>query len=135
MINNKTIEAEYQNAKAQYAALGVDTEKVLSDIDNINISLHCWQADDVGGFEKPDSGTIHFKGHNISNKSVIQRARLGMGRLFQTPRIFSEVTVLDNLMAASNYTTGHNLIKYLFKKRGARKRRKDGPKQHITTCS
>lgn len=71
----------------------------------------------ISGFEKSDSGSIHFKGQNISNKSVIQRAQLGMGRLFQTPRIFSEVTVLDNLMASSKYTTGHSLFKYLFKKR------------------
>ena len=32
----------------------VDTESVLKILDSITISLHCWQADDIGGFEKPD---------------------------------------------------------------------------------
>jgi len=80
VINNKTIEAEYQNAKAQYAALGVDTEKVLSDIDNINISLHCWQADDVGGFEKPDSelsgGGIQVTGNYQGKAKTLNQLRI-----------------------------------------------------------
>ncbi|OFY74646.1 MAG: L-rhamnose isomerase, partial [Bacteroidetes bacterium RBG_19FT_COMBO_42_7] len=38
--------------KAQYAELGVDTDKVLEQLDDVVISLHCWQTDDVGGFEK-----------------------------------------------------------------------------------
>jgi L-rhamnose isomerase len=80
VINKKTIEAEYQNAKAQYAALGVDTEKVLSDIDNINISLHCWQADDVGGFEKPDSelsgGGIQVTGNYQGKAKTLNQLRM-----------------------------------------------------------
>jgi L-rhamnose isomerase len=49
------IEKSYQLAKEQYAEIGVDTDKVLTRLDNLNISLHCWQTDDVSGFEKPDS--------------------------------------------------------------------------------
>ncbi len=49
------IEKAYALAKAQYATLEVDTEKVLSELNKIKISLHCWQTDDVGGFEKPDA--------------------------------------------------------------------------------
>ena len=45
----------YELAKEQYSEIGVDTDKALSILDNIAISMHCWQADDVGGFEKPDS--------------------------------------------------------------------------------
>ena len=44
------IEKSYQLAKEQYAGFGVDTDKVLKQLDNVNISLHCWQTDDVGGF-------------------------------------------------------------------------------------
>ena len=51
----RIIEKSYELAKEQYAALGVDTDKVLVELDNINISLHCWQTDDVGGFEKAGS--------------------------------------------------------------------------------
>ncbi|MFH0841864.1 MAG: L-rhamnose isomerase [Bacteroidota bacterium] len=51
-MKKEVIEKSYQLAKQQYAELGVDTAKVLREMDNIVISLHCWQTDDVGGFEK-----------------------------------------------------------------------------------
>jgi L-rhamnose isomerase len=41
----------YQLAKESYAALGVDTDAALKRLATIPISLHCWQGDDVGGFE------------------------------------------------------------------------------------
>ncbi|MDD6472222.1 MAG: L-rhamnose isomerase [Bacteroidales bacterium] len=41
----------YQIAKARYAEMGIDTEKVLEQMQNFHLSLHCWQADDVHGFE------------------------------------------------------------------------------------
>lgn len=55
MKNQKAIEEAYQNTKQIYAELGVDTDEVLKKLDEIKISLHCWQADDVGGFETPDA--------------------------------------------------------------------------------
>jgi L-rhamnose isomerase len=45
----------YPQAKDQYAALGVDTEKALAALASIPISLHCWQGDDVAGFESDAS--------------------------------------------------------------------------------
>ena len=42
---------QYQAARKQYAALGVDTEKAIKALQKISISMHCWQGDDVGGFE------------------------------------------------------------------------------------
>ncbi len=47
------IEQAYSLAKERYAALGVDTEKTLAMLKSVSISLHCWQGDDVGGFENP----------------------------------------------------------------------------------
>ncbi len=41
----------YSFAKESYAALGVDTEAALKRLARVSISLHCWQGDDVGGFE------------------------------------------------------------------------------------
>ena len=41
----------YDLAKQKYAALGVDTEKALAELGRIPISMHCWQGDDVIGFE------------------------------------------------------------------------------------
>lgn len=47
-----TIEKTYQAARQRYAELGVDTEKAIKRLSKIAISLHCWQGDDVGGFEE-----------------------------------------------------------------------------------
>lgn len=43
--------SSYSHAQAAYAELGVDTEAVFKTLATIPISLHCWQGDDVGGFE------------------------------------------------------------------------------------
>ncbi len=48
---SKHIEQAYWLARERYAALGVDTDDALARLARIPISLHCWQGDDVGGFE------------------------------------------------------------------------------------
>jgi len=53
---NTTTPTAYPSAQETYAALGVDTEVALATLASTPISLHCWQGDDVGGFEKPDAG-------------------------------------------------------------------------------
>jgi len=50
---DKQINDAYALARERYAALGVDTDQALATLVNISISLHCWQGDDVGGFEAP----------------------------------------------------------------------------------
>ncbi|MBQ9369276.1 MAG: L-rhamnose isomerase [Victivallales bacterium] len=45
------IEKAYDCAKAQYKALGIDTDKAIATLQATPISLHCWQGDDVKGFE------------------------------------------------------------------------------------
>jgi L-rhamnose isomerase len=50
-----TIEKAYELARERYAELGVDSDKALEQLAKISISLHCWQADDVAGFERPDA--------------------------------------------------------------------------------
>jgi L-rhamnose isomerase len=54
-MNKQKVLKAYDAAKEHYAAVGVDTESALKKLDQINISLHCWQTDDVGGFETPDA--------------------------------------------------------------------------------
>ena len=51
MSNSKDIEKVYGAARQRYAELGVDTDKAMGRLSKIAISLHCWQGDDVGGFE------------------------------------------------------------------------------------
>lgn len=55
MANKTLVEKGYAIAKEQYAALGIDTDAVIKKMNDVAISLHCWQADDVGGFETPDA--------------------------------------------------------------------------------
>ncbi|MCE5341764.1 MAG: L-rhamnose isomerase [Planctomycetaceae bacterium] len=52
----KNVERAYKIAKDAYAAIGVNTDTVMKQLSKIAVSLHCWQGDDVGGFENPDAG-------------------------------------------------------------------------------
>ncbi len=49
------LEKRYLLAKEQYAESGIDTDAAISTLKTIPISIHCWQGDDVGGFETPDA--------------------------------------------------------------------------------
>ncbi len=56
MMENQPTETNivtaYSLAQERYAAFGVDTEQAIRSLMNVSLSLHCWQGDDVGGFEK-----------------------------------------------------------------------------------
>src|SRR5678815_4654001 len=51
--SENNIKSAYSLAKERYAALGVDAEAALARLEKVAISLHCWQGDDVSGFENP----------------------------------------------------------------------------------
>ena len=55
----------YTLAKERYAALGVDTESVLNTLKDVTVSVHCWQGDDVVGFDSKEalSGGIQTTGN------------------------------------------------------------------------
>lgn len=53
---NKRVVPAYELAKERYAEFGVDTDAALHQLAQVTISLHCWQGDDVGGFEDPERG-------------------------------------------------------------------------------
>jgi L-rhamnose isomerase len=60
------IQTAYDLAKERYAEIGVDTEKVLPQLEQIPISIQCWQGDDVRGFENPEgdlTGGIQTSGN------------------------------------------------------------------------
>ena len=50
-MKDTAINQAYNLAKERYAAIGIDTEKVLAQLQDFHLSMHCWQADDVKGFE------------------------------------------------------------------------------------
>lgn len=54
-ISDSVIERAYEAARDRYSALDIDTDLALKRLSQIPISLHCWQGDDVGGFENPDA--------------------------------------------------------------------------------
>ena len=56
----------YLEAKAKYAALGIDTDAAIARLKTVPVALHCWQGDDVGGFDQKDaalSGGIQTTGN------------------------------------------------------------------------
>ena len=57
-MKTKSLEQAYKLARERYAALGVDTEEALKTLERIPISMHCWQGDDVGGFENAGGSTL-----------------------------------------------------------------------------
>lgn len=64
-MKTESIEKAYAYAKERYAAVGVDTDRAIELLKRTPISLHCWQADDVIGFERNEalSGGIQTTGN------------------------------------------------------------------------
>jgi len=78
MIKKENIQKAYELAKERYAELGVDTTAVLEKMNSTAISMHCWQSDDVTGFENPDgvlSGGIQATGNYPGKATTIEQAR------------------------------------------------------------
>lgn len=66
--------SRYDEAKQIYAKYGVDTDKALETLKNVSVSLHCWQGDDVRGFDtdsaKPLTGGIQTTGNYLGRAST-----------------------------------------------------------------
>ena len=69
----------YSIAQEAYAQYGVDTDVALATLARTPISLHCWQGDDVGGFEKPNAvlsgGGIQATGNYPGKARTIDELR------------------------------------------------------------
>lgn len=85
-MKKEIIKKSYQLAKEQYAQLGIDTDKVLSEMEKLVISLHCWQTDDVGGFEKEGAelggGGIQATGNYPGKAKTIGQMRDDLDKVF-----------------------------------------------------
>ncbi|MDD4225801.1 MAG: L-rhamnose isomerase [Mariniphaga sp.] len=86
-MNSEIIKKQYELAKEQYAAIGVDTEKALEGMKNVVISMHCWQTDDVGGFETSDAslsgGGIQATGNYPGKATTIEQMRADLEKVMQ----------------------------------------------------
>ena len=76
-MNEKRLEQAYAIAKERYAAIGVDTDAVIDTLQEQQISLHCWQTDDVVGFERNEalSGGIQTTGNYPGRARNIDEVR------------------------------------------------------------
>ena len=54
MSSSRKLEQAYRLARERYAGLEIETDQVLKVLKRVSISIHCWQGDDVGGFENPN---------------------------------------------------------------------------------
>jgi L-rhamnose isomerase len=84
-MKKASIEKSYLLAKEQYAEVGVDTDKVIAEMKNLSISLHCWQTDDVGGFEKAGAelggGGIAVTGNFPGKAKTIEQMRKDLDKV------------------------------------------------------
>lgn len=56
------LEQAWELAKQRFAAVGIDVEEALRQLDRLPVSMHCWQGDDVSGFENPEGSlTVVFR--------------------------------------------------------------------------
>lgn len=87
MNKKESILKAYELAKEQYAELGVDTDAVLEKMKEVIISLHCWQTDDVGGFETPDAslsgGGIQTTGNYPGKATSIEQMRQDLDKVME----------------------------------------------------
>jgi len=86
MANSGAVEKAYQAARERYAHLGVNTDEVLEALAKIPLSLHCWQGDDVGGFERPDSrlegGGIQVTGTYPGKARTVAELRMDLKKAY-----------------------------------------------------
>ncbi len=77
-MNEEQIKSAFEDAKKQYASLGVDAAQAIEQLDKLSISIHCWQADDVSGFENPEgelTGGIQATGNYPGKARTMEELR------------------------------------------------------------
>lgn len=77
-MKRELIQKKYEMARDLYAGFGVDVDKALEALQKISLSLHCWQTDDVTGFESPDgvlTGGIQATGNYPGKARNIDEVR------------------------------------------------------------
>lgn len=77
-MKRELIQKKYEMARDLYAGFGVDVDKALNALQKISLSLHCWQTDDVTGFESPDgvlTGGIQATGNYPGKARNIDEVR------------------------------------------------------------
>lgn len=98
------IKSAYEYARDVYAGIGVDTEAAIARVKNIPVSMHCWQGDDVRGFENPEgdlTGGIQTTGNYPGRATTIEQLKADFEKAASLipgkKRISLHAIYLDNL--------------------------------------
>ncbi|MEX2411374.1 MAG: ATP-binding cassette domain-containing protein [Candidatus Paceibacterota bacterium] len=67
------------------------------------------------GYLKADEGKVLYKGKDLNGSKPVQISRLGVGRVWQSPRICKNLTVMDNLLLATPNHPGEKLLNYIIR--------------------
>lgn len=98
MMKEELVIKAYELAKERYAAIGVDTDKAIERLESIPISLHCWQADDVMGFER-----------NESLSGGIQTTGNYPGRARNVDEVRQDIAYVKTLLAGNHRLNLHEI--------------------------
>ncbi|MCK5369127.1 MAG: L-rhamnose isomerase [Cyclobacteriaceae bacterium] len=85
MIKEELVIKAFEIAKQQYEGIGINVNSILKKFENINLSIHCWQADDVGGFEHNTEslgGGLAVTGNYPGKASNIHEMREDMEKVY-----------------------------------------------------
>ncbi|MFH1549353.1 MAG: L-rhamnose isomerase [Planctomycetota bacterium] len=86
MSKDKNIEKACELASECYAQIGVNTDRAIETMRTIAVSLHCWQGDDVGGFERPGAalsgGGIQVTGNYPGKARTVGELRMDLEKAF-----------------------------------------------------
>ncbi|MDL2241368.1 L-rhamnose isomerase [Bacteroidales bacterium OttesenSCG-928-L03] len=83
-MKTELVKKSYEIAKERYASLGINTDEALKAMEKVAISIHCWQADDVTGFEKLDNlggGGIQSTGNYPGKARNIDELRMDIDKV------------------------------------------------------
>ena len=97
-MNTTNILNAYTLAKERYAALGVDTDKAIATLEKTPISLHCWQTDDVMGFES-----------NVGLSGGIQTTGNYPGRARTIDEVRADLEFVNSLLAGTQRVNLHEI--------------------------
>ncbi|MBP1540190.1 MAG: L-rhamnose isomerase [Prevotella sp.] len=95
MEENKILKA-YEAARERYAELGIDTDKAVAQLEQVPISLHCWQTDDVVGFER-----------NVALSGGIQTTGNYPGRARNVDEVRQDIIEVKSLLAGNHRLNLH----------------------------
>lgn len=107
------LEQARELAKQRFTAVGIDVEEALRQLDRLPVSMHCWQGDDVSGFENPEgslTGGIQATGNypgKARNASELRADLEQAMRLIPWPKRLNLHAIYLNQTRQSRATRSH----------------------------